>query len=326
MVTPSDLIKEINAGKFRPAYYFYGAEDYRISEAVKYVSHKYLPDRQMVTNCRKLDAKRTPLADLMAELAQMPMLGERLVVIVYNFQHYKPKQIEQVVKLLTPADPSRVVIFSSPSHYAPKKNSAFVKNLESSGVETIEFGRLTQRQVVAQITGSLNKAALKIEPQALEFLAGLVSGNRGGLDTEVSKLINYKGEGATVTLDDIRHICSGYEVYNVFELADRMVEGQTQLVLKMIAGLLSEGQSGAAISTLLQGHFISLYLVKEGKQPMGNRGWMTPRLRSQAARFKTEQLEQILIDLAELDADLRRSDLAPKALLEQAALKLCQRN
>ena len=69
-----------------PAYYFFGTEDYRIVEAEKYVARQFLPDRQLVTNYRKIDGKKTSCSDLLAELSSLPMLGERQVFgVTSNF-------------------------------------------------------------------------------------------------------------------------------------------------------------------------------------------------------------------------------------------------
>ena len=37
VVTPAELIKELEKGRFQPVYYFYGTEEYRIKEAEKAV-------------------------------------------------------------------------------------------------------------------------------------------------------------------------------------------------------------------------------------------------------------------------------------------------
>lgn len=325
MATPKALLKEIDSDRFKPAYYFYGAEDYRIVEATKYLVHKYLPDRQRITSYRRLDGGSCPARDLIAELSAIPMLGDKLIITVSNVQSYKPKELANILKMLQPPDPSRVVVFSSPSHKAPKKGSAIFKAMQKAEVELVEFAKLSRNEVMSQITGALKRGKLSIEPEALNLLTDMVAGNRGGLDTEVSKLVNFLEPEATVTSDDVRRVCSGYEVYNVFELADRLVEGRTDFVLKMLRTLIADGNHPILISTLLQQHFVSLYLVKNGKQPLGRRGWMLPRFKSQASRFSEPALEQILIDLAVADADLRRSPLSDEQVLEQLAIETCKK-
>jgi DNA polymerase-3 subunit delta len=286
MSSPVELHKAVSAGKFKPAYYFYGTEDFRIAEAEKFVARQFLPDRQLTTNFRKIDGRKTSSADLMAELSTMPMLGERQVFAVSDFQSYPLKEVERILRLLTPPDPSRIVIFSSPSTKTPKKNSAFFAAV-SKVAEPVEFRKLSDREIAAMVNRRLKEANIAIEPQALQLLIGLIFGNRGAVDSETTKLINYKREGDTVTVDDVKQIAAGYEVFNIFEVADLIVAGDTRKVLHMIESLLAGGNSPAAIVSLLQQHFISLYLVKNGKKPLGRRGFLIPKLGEQAGSTMT---------------------------------------
>ncbi len=321
MATPQRLFQEVSTGRFKPAYYFFGTEDYRITEAEKFVARQFLPDLQLVTNYRKIDGKKTSCADLMAELSNFPMLGERQVFAVSDFQSYTPTEIGRVLRLLAPVDTTRVVIFSSPSSKIPKKNSSFFIAV-SKVVEAVEFRKLSNREVAGLITRQLQQAEVKIEPEALKLLTELIAGNRGAVEAEVAKLVNYKEPGETVSVEDVKRIAAGYEIFNVFQVADLIVAGDPAKVLRAIENLLANGNSPVTITTLLQQHFISLYLVKNGKKPLGRRGFLIPKLSEQAAKYDNNQLEQIIIEIAATDSDLRRQKLKPEMALEMLALTL----
>jgi len=325
MITPRTLWAEISAGKFRPAYYFFGHDDYRMVEAEKYLVRSFLPDRQRVINSRKLDGRRTSFADLASELASLPMLGEKQVVIVSDFQSYKPTEIDAVLKLLLPPDPNRMVIFSTPAAKAPKRDAAFLEKMKQA-VQVVEFRKLTQSEVQSQIRSRLQKEKIGIEPEALTLLAELIAGNMGPMESEISKLTNYRRAGETVTVDDISAVCSGYASYNVFSLADEIVAGRTRTVLQMIERLIADGNSPVLIASLLQQHFISLYLVKHSKKPLGRRDFMAARLRQQAAGYDRGRLERIIIEIAATDAEFRKQAIAPTAALEMLALKIISDN
>ncbi len=321
MATPASLFKLVSAGKFKPVYFFYGPEEYRLAEARKFVVRQFLPDLQISSNYRKIDGKRTSVADLTAELSTLPMLGERQVFAISDIQSFKPKELQRIFKFLKPPDPNRLIIFSSPSSKIPKKASVFFKSI-TAVAEPVEFKKLTEQETAGQIRNRLTKENLTIEPQALCLLIGLVAGNRGALEHELEKLVSYKGESETITSEDIRRVCSGYEIFNMFHLADRIVDGNPAEVIKMLGGLLSEGIHPTVLATLLQQHFTSLYLVKAGKNPLGNRGFLIPNFRRQAQRYSSDKLEQIIISIAKLDSELRRSKLKPQVQLEILALEL----
>lgn len=321
MIKPHELARDIDAGKFEPAYYLFGVEDFRIIEAEKYIARSFLPDRQLVTNYRKINGRRTKCADLMADLANLPMLGERQVFGISEIQSFKPTEIDRILKLLLPPDPNRIVIFSSPAARMPKKSSAFIKKI-TKVAEVIEFGRLTAHAVATRIKSGLKKDDVEIAPEALQLLVELIGGHSGGVEAELAKLRDFKTPGETVSTEDVRAVTTGYVVYNIFELADQVVAGRTPLALKMLETLLAEGSSPVAICTLVLGHFLLLYLVKNGHPLPPNRRFLTNRFRQQANAFESGRLEQMLIDLAACDADLRGGTMKPKMALEVLLLRL----
>ncbi|RKX24421.1 MAG: DNA polymerase III subunit delta, partial [Candidatus Zixiibacteriota bacterium] len=260
-MTPKQLLAEVSAGKFRPIYYFYGTEDYRIVEAEKYIAHQFLPDRQIVVNYHRVNGSKTGCADLVAELSVYPMLGERQVIAVTNFQRYKPKEIDRLRKVLDPPDTNRVVVFSSPGAKAPKESSAFFKKV-AGFAQQVKFGRLDRRDCVATIVRGLAGAGLDIEPEARDMLVELVAGNRGAIETEVAKLIDFVEPGQTVSTDDVRSVAAGFQVYTVFGLMDEIVRGDRIAALRSLKRLLTEGTSATGMLYIIGQHIISLYLVK----------------------------------------------------------------
>lgn len=320
LTSPQALVNDIQKGKFKGIYYFFGVEDYRITEAVKYVTQQFLPDRQVMTNFWRLDGRKTKCPDLIAELSVLPMLGERQVFVVSDFQSYKPTEVDRVLKLLEPADPNRIVMLTSPSQRAPKKKSAFFKKV-SAAAECIEFLRLTPGQAVSQITARLNQAELEIDRPALDLLVGLLDGNRGALVSEVDKLAAYKRPGETITIDDIEKVATGHQAQTVFELADKVVDGETRQVLGLIHRLLAEGSSPTGLLFFLGQHFVSLYLVKAGKPLESYRRWLESKYRSQANRFECSRLERIIILIAETDSALRQKRSRPELALNQLVLQ-----
>lgn len=321
MASPHKLFQDITAGKFKPAYYFFGAEDYRITEAEKFVARQFLPHLQLTTNYRRLDGKKIRTADLIAELSNFPMLGEKQVFVITDFQSYKPTEINRILALLNPPDPNRIVVFSSPSSKTPKKKSTFFTAV-SAVTETVEFPRLTLQEATGQISTRLQKEGISIDPDALRHLTELVCGNKGALEAELAKLTNFKSKGESISLDDIKRVSAGYEVYNIFELADVVVAGQTPLVLKMIKSLLAEGTSPGTLTMLLGQHFVSLYLVKNGKRPLGRRDFLTYKFRQQAQKYDNYRLESIIITIAAADAQLRHQEFSPDMTLEMLAVEL----
>ncbi|MEE8577692.1 MAG: DNA polymerase III subunit delta [candidate division Zixibacteria bacterium] len=323
VISPKKLFSDITAGRFAPAYYFLGDEDYRVSEAEKYVVRQFLPEMQLITNYRKLDGRRTPLPDLLAELSTYPMLGERQAIVISDFQSLKPKSLEQILKLLTPADPNRIVDFSSAAQRKPKKTSAFYKKMLAA-TDVVEFLRITPVEAAKILRHKLADSGLAITPEAVALFTEMIAGNRGALESEADKLIHFKAGQTQVELEDVKEVCSGFESYNMFELADYVSARDRKQVLKMIDRLMQSSDISGGLLWHLGQHFTSLYLIKEGKQLPPQQRWLARKLRPQANRFSSGQLEETIIDIAETTAELRRSNISTQLALEALLLRLTE--
>jgi DNA polymerase-3 subunit delta len=320
-MTPKELFADISTGKFKPVYYFYGTETYRRIEAEKFIARQFLPDRQLTTNYRRIDGNRCSCSDLVAHLSVYPMIGERQVISVSDFQRYKPTEIGLVLRLLGDADPTRVVVLSSPESKTPKRSSTFFKKI-TGFAECVEFRKISTQEAAYLMKHKLTKAELTVQPDALQLLVELVAGNRGALEVEVNKLIDYIGVGESVTSEHVRKLATGFQVYSVFDLADEVTDGSTTGALRQIRQLLAEGNSPTGILFFLGQHFISLYLVKNGKPLEPHRRFLTSKFKRQAAKYTTERIEEIICWIAETDAAIRQGKLKAEILLEQLVLNL----
>ena len=321
MAGPAQLFKEIKAGKFKSLYYFFGPEDYRRTEAEKYIGSRFLPDLQRSTNYHRLDARKISAQELIAQLSNYPILGEKEVYVVTGIESFKPNEQDQIFNFLKAPDTNRIIIFSSPSKKTPQKKSAFFKKISEAAM-AVEFNKLDQHDTRRHITKTLTANSISIESEALSRLAGLIDGDRGGLEGELKKLIDYKDSGGTITVEDIKEVCAGYEVFNMFEVGDVLVQGSPRKTLKVIKKLLGSGVSIDMLTILLIQHFISLYLVKNGKNPVGRRAFLIHKFRAQAGQFGNAQLESIIISLADGNAQLRQQELPKQLILETLALSL----
>jgi DNA polymerase-3 subunit delta len=320
-MSPQELVAAVSSGKFKPLYYFFGSEDYRIVEAEKYLAHHFLPDRQLAVNYTRLDGRRIKSADVLAALAVYPMLGERQVVAVSDFQTYKPAEIDRVLKMIQPPDPNRLVIFTSPSARLPKKGSAFLQKM-AAAAEIVEFGRLSTDEVARIVSGKLSRAGLSIDHEALRSLTELLAGNRGALELEVDKLISFATGGTTVSRDDIERVSAGYEVQTVFQLADDVISGDKSKALTTVQRLLADGNSPTGLVFFLGQHFVTLYTVKQGKSPEAYQRWLLPKYRNQASRYTFRQLERILLAIARTDVSLRSETPNKSLVLERLMVGL----
>lgn len=324
-MSPSELGKELEAGKFRPAYYFFGTEDYRIKEAEKALVARFLPKAQQMMNHTILSASKSNVEDILTELSMIPMLGKRQVFTITDIQSISQKQIETILSLLTPPDPNRIVIMTSPSSRTPRKTTKLFKFLDSN-TSAVEFARLREQSSKGKIKSLLMSSNVEIESDALDVLAELGGGDLGGLIAEVNKLIDYIGEGGTIRKEDVLAVSSDYQGFKVYELADHAARGSFDKAMSVIDFLLRRGEKPSSLLFWMGEHFIGLYLTRNRKSPGPGKKDMSWKYKDQVGLFDNDRLEMIIKLIAEADFDLRTNTGQERLIIEKLIYNICSKS
>ncbi|MEZ5358659.1 MAG: DNA polymerase III subunit delta [Candidatus Zixiibacteriota bacterium] len=311
---PTQLLKEVGSGKFRPIYYFYGDEDFRKKEAVKFIITNYLPGKNAQLSVTRMSADKDSLETISAELSAIPMLGGRRVIHVDDIQKLNPSQYKKLFALLTIPPPETVVVLSSPSARTPQKKSAFFREVQSIA-ETVAFDKLTGQSARGRIVRHLQSAGLTYDEDAVDLLALMTSGNFGGLMGELEKLTLSYDKGSHIGLDEIRKLTSSYEEFGIFELIDLVAERKYEPALKAYTDLLRRGSNAGGVIVLMSRHIMNMLRVIEGRKVAGHPFWVT-KLRNQAQRYGQERVVSAITSLARTERDIRLSKLPPDLLVE----------
>ncbi|NVK10976.1 MAG: DNA polymerase III subunit delta [Gammaproteobacteria bacterium] len=146
------------------------------------------------------------------------------------------------------------------------------KQLKSKWVKAIEEASTvcTVKPVYAnQFSGWLNqraqKCGLSLSPQAVEALAEKTEGNLLAAAQEVEKLALFH-HGKTVEIEDVVYSVADSARYNVFNLIDRLLEGDAAHALKTLSGLKAEGNDTMYILWALTREIRTLIQVKKLQQ------------------------------------------------------------
>ncbi len=320
-MSPAELIKELTNGKFRPVYYFFGPEEYRIKEAEKETVRRYLPPSQIKTNHTTLSASKAKLEDIMAELSIFPMLGENQAFTITDIQSLGQKQIEKILKLLTPPDPHRIVIMTSPASKTPNKKTKLFGYLQDN-TAAVEFAKLSRPSAEKRLRAMFSKNDITIDTEALEMLTTLAAGDMGGMILEAAKLIDYVGEKGKITPAEVAAVSSDYQGFKIYELTDFVARKEVDRALSVIDFLVRAGESWSGLMYFMGEHFVDLYLTKNNKPTGPGRRNMAWKYKNQTHLFDNDQLEKIISLIARADRDLRSNIRPERAIVEKLIIEI----
>jgi len=313
-ISALQLITEINTGRFRPVYFFHGEEDYRKAEAVKYIVGHYLPEAQRILNFTRMTVDKTDFQAICAELAALPMLGERRLIFVDEVQRLKPTQQQKLFALLASPPPETVVILNSPAEHTPKKTSAFFRDV-SRIAEPVEFGRLGKESAALKITKTLEAARMTCDPEAVQLLAELTDGDFGGLVGEIEKLSLSAEGGAHIGVAEVKALASSYEQFTMFELTDAVVARDREKAVRIFNDLTNQGERPDSFLWPLSNHFMNLLKANAGKRINGAPFYVR-KLEQQARQLGAGRLERVVSRLAQTGREIRRSKMKAAVLVE----------
>ncbi len=321
-MTPNQLLKEIGSDRYKSVYYFYGEEDFRKSEAVKYILNNYIPQSQRQLNFSRFTVDKHDFETICGEVAAIPMLGERRFVFVDEIQKLKPNQQKKIFAFLKDLPPNILVILSSPAAHTPDKKSAFLRDI-SKIAEPVKFDRLGAGAAQSRIERHLEAAGFTFDQEAVKLLNSLTGGDFGGLAGELEKLSLSSEEGAHIGIEEVRKLVSSHEEFTIFELIDLIAEKKTDRALYVCNDLILRGMKPTPILILLSRHMTNLIRVHTGKKMTGH-PFFVDKLRKQTRIFEEARVLKAISGIAEVERGIRQSRVKDTILLENLIRDICR--
>ena len=194
-----------------------------------------------------------------------------------------------------------------------EKNTLY-KTIEKNG-EVTEFAPLKLPQLIQNIQKSCAVYKVKIDNETTKYFVELCGANMQDLINEIRKLIEYVGENATITKKDIDLLCIKQIDSVIFDLTDNLGKKDTKKAIEVLNNLLYEKEPIQKILITLYNHFKKLYIVKiaeEYRKDLAtsmklkpNQLFLTTKYKMQASYFSKEEIENIMEEFINLDANYK---------------------
>ena len=209
------LTGEIAARRFAPVYLLMGEESYFIDALCDLLAATILGEAERPFNQIVLYGRDTEPGQVINCCRQLPMMGDREVVVVKEAQQMR--QIEKLSLYVQRPQASTVLVICHKEKNVDKR-SALCKHAAAQGV-VFESVRPRDYEIGAWLAGFIARKGCRIDEKALSMLVDHLGCDVSKISNEVGKLLVSLPEGTQrITDGDIERNIGISKDYNNFEL------------------------------------------------------------------------------------------------------------
>jgi DNA polymerase-3 subunit delta len=193
----------------------------------------------------------------------------------------------------------------------------------------VDLSRPDPREIPGWIGDRVREGGGTIEPGAVNALAELRGNDTMRLSSEIEKLLIHAGPSAKISREAVFALVGAGEAASAWALVDAMADGDALGAVRILRGLLDEGEAAPAIVGAIASRLRQLVVLRDEKtvgRPNeaarrvvfpGRSIFFADAVARKAARFTPEALLAAMASLYEVDKRSKSSSLDAGALLEE---------
>ena len=214
-------------------------------------------------------------------------------------------------------------------------NSKWYKALDKAGV-TVQVWPVDAKNLPRWLQQRVRNAGMSIDDDALRLLCERMEGNLLAAVQEVEKL-KLLAADSKITMQTVTEAVSDNARYNLFDMADNALKGNTSVSLRMLYGLRAEGTEPTVVLWALVREIRTLYEAQldcdsgqSTQQALSSRRvWQNrmPLMQAALTRHNTHSLSLLLEQAARADGSIKGfADGKPWDNLSRLVITLCRAN
>ena len=214
-------------------------------------------------------------------------------------------------------------------------NSKWYKALDKAGV-TVQVWPVDAKNLPRWLQQRVRNAGMSIDDDALRLLCERLEGNLLAAVQEVEKL-KLLAADSKITMQTVTEAVSDNARYNLFDMADNALKGNTSVSLRMLYGLRAEGTEPPVVLWALVREIRTLYEAQldcdsgqSAQQALSaRRVWQNrmPLMQAALTRHNTHSLSLLLEQAARADGSIKGfADGKPWDNLSRLVITLCRAN
>lgn len=329
-MTYAEFQTSLQSGKLPAIVLFHGDEDFLIEEGIDAIIDRVVDPAARGFNLDVIDGSKADPKDVVAHATSFPMMGERKVVVVKQFEKlvgseaareivsaYINKPLDSTILLLVAEDPD---LRRKPFTDLKKK------------AETVECKPLYDNQIPPWIAQRIKRGGKEANAEACRLLQAYVGNSLRGLQNEIDKLFVFVGEKKAITHEDVAAVVGASKGFTVFELQNAIGRKDTREAIRITERMIEAGQPATMMIVMLTRFFTQLWKLSDPKlrkKPEGEIAseiGIPPYFLKQQMQFQSNfsvtQIENALKALLEADRMLKSTSPDPHLLIDLLVIAL----
>jgi DNA polymerase-3 subunit delta len=330
MIEFPNFLKELHSGKIDPVYLFVGPAAFLMEEAWNELLSTLLPKGGGRFNGQRLQARETDSAELISQLAVVPMFGGRRVIMVDNVEAWGKAHLCAIETFVRRIASSACLVMTAASR---KGVEALAKAVEVRG-NVVQFRPPGEREAPRWVIERAAQLGKTISPRAAFLLVEAVGTDLQTLASELEKVCTFAGEKKRVEPEDVMEAAGSFRTYSTFDLLDNITGGQADKAFSSLRSLLVSGEPPLRLLATLAGQLRIIWQVKDGLRQTipeaqlikrtGAHPYVVKKAGALAGRFTDAYLYKAIESVGQTDIAIKSTGSAPELLLEELVLKLVE--
>ena len=263
------LRADLAAGTLATAYLFHGEETYLREYYLGEMRRQLVPAGFEEFNYHKLDGKALTAQALTEVVEAMPMMAERTMVQVEDWDLYKlpEEQRNVLIALLEDLPPYCCLVFVY-DQVAYKPNKTYKKLY--AAVEK------SQGEILKWVSRRFKAAGHTIDVPTAEHLLFTCGSLMNGLIPEIAKISAY-ARGERITRADIDAVAAPILEAQVFEMTGAVSKGDFDRAAQVLGGLLRQQEEPFMLLSLMGKELRKLYTARIALDTGKDKLWLMER-------------------------------------------------
>ena len=268
------------------------------------------------------------LSDLLSTCLSYPMLSDRKLVVVKEFDKLQITDQESFQKYLDNPQSTTILVLLAERF---NRTKLYLNILQKSVV--IKCKKMSETEIFQWTTAKLNETNIKADKETISFLVENTGTNLLRLSLEIEKIISFLEHGQSLTLDLISQITGFAREVNIFNFQKVLATKNLKSSLKIGSHLLEQGEFLAGILPAIFTFFRRMWVVKELIQKNYTQNQILDLLQghpyayrdifANLNKFEIQHIELIFCKLLEAEVQLKTSQKSQESILTILCYHIC---